>query len=376
MRECRMEDKLTDEAARLAAVKRLDIFDTPRERHFDHITRLVQITLGVPVSAVSLIDDHRQWFKSVLGIDLTETPVQHSLCAVAIRHRDPLVVPDTLADSRFATNPHVVGPPHIRAYVGAPLVLPDGYQVGALCAIAWEPRYFSDSEVSVLTQLADCVVQEMELRQRAQVDTLTGLKSRHPFLRRLAGLQEHCHDTGTPAALSIFDLDHFKTINDSHGHAVGDSVLEAVAHAAQTALGSDVQIGRLGGEEFGIAFADTDLETVVARLTDLRQKIAALRFPGLPDLRVTASFGVAAHSADLPNVPAWCRMADAALYAAKQGGRDRIVVARDTLSLPGEVYALPYLRAPLGGEAERAEALRRALGQSGDTDHGLFQRTE
>lgn len=322
-----MEDKLNDSDGRLAAVRRLNIFDTPSEREFDHITELVRAALRVPVAAVSLIDEDRQWFKSIKGFDATETSLERSFCAVAIRHRQPTIVTDALSDPRFCNNPAVVSEPYVRSYAGVPLVLPDGYQVGSLCAVGFEPRDFSREEISLLTQLAGCVVREMELRQRAAIDPMTGFMARAPFLKRLESMLGSYRAGGASAILSILDLDHFKAVNDGFGHPAGDRVLQAVAEACREALGETALLGRLGGEEFALMFPGTDFSRTLAHLEALRLTIEATRLEDLPELRISASFGVAALDDAVATVPAWCKLADAALYSAKQSGRNRVMVA-------------------------------------------------
>src|SRR5262245_4731196 len=114
-------DKLRDEAARLAALARYDVLDTAAEGAFDKITELVRTVLDVPMSAVSLIDTDRQWFKSHPGIDATQTPREIAFCDHAIRDRVPFVVSDASQDERFRENPLVTGSPDIASYLGVPL---------------------------------------------------------------------------------------------------------------------------------------------------------------------------------------------------------------------------------------------------------------
>lgn len=355
-----VDDKLTDDTARIAAARRLNIFDTPRERAFDHITRLVRVALKVPIASVSLIDEDRQWFKSVDGLDATETPIKNSFCAVTIRQRGPMVIGDALSDPDFRDHPAVAGEPGLRCYAGAPLVLPDGYQVGALCAAGFEAREFSEMEISMLTQLAECVVHEMELRQRASIDTMTGFMSRAPFLKRLDTMIARNRQTGTPSVLAILDLDRFKSINDSFGHPVGDRVLEAVAETCRTVLDERSHLGRLGGEEFALLFAGAELGETITRLEALRLAIEAIRFDDLPKLHVTASFGVAPLDAAVANASTWCKLADAALYSAKQNGRNRVMVAgaASVSAFEPENGALPFVREL---EADRLDSLTSTI---------------
>jgi GAF domain-containing protein len=124
-----------DEAARIAALNRYAILDTPPEQKFDRITRMVSDICEAPIALISLIDSERQWFKSHLGMDATETPWDIAFCDHTIREDDLFIVPDASADDRFRDNPLVIGPPYIRTYIGAVLMTEDGHRVGALCAM-------------------------------------------------------------------------------------------------------------------------------------------------------------------------------------------------------------------------------------------------
>src|SRR5689334_19273757 len=132
--------KLTDEVGRVSALHRYCVLDTPPEASFDCITKLVQTHLGVPIAAMSLVDTDRQWLKSRIGLETTECPREISFCTHTIQDPEPLYIPDATLDERFARNPLVTGPPHIRSYLGVPLATPDGYHIGSLCAIDTQPR--------------------------------------------------------------------------------------------------------------------------------------------------------------------------------------------------------------------------------------------
>jgi GAF domain-containing protein len=124
---------LNTEDERLRALYRYDVLDSHPEESFDRITRLAKLALQAPIAMVSLVDRDRQWFKSRVGIETTETARNISFCTHTIRKDEPLVVPDALVDPRFCNSPLVTGPPYVRAYFGVPLRTPDGHNVGALC---------------------------------------------------------------------------------------------------------------------------------------------------------------------------------------------------------------------------------------------------
>jgi len=319
--------KLNDEPARLAALQRYDILDTAAEPGFDRITDLVRSILGVPMSAVSLIDANRQWLKSRPGLDVDETPRDIAFCDHAIRQRAPLVIDDAREDARFRDNPLVTGDPNIRSYAGIPLETPDGYNVGSLCALDTVPRQFDPAQIAILQNLAALVVEQMELRRIADRDHLTGALTRRAFTtelnRSIALFQRHQR----PASLLLFDIDHFKRINDTHGHPAGDRVIRGVAQLCATLQRPSDTLGRLGGEEFGILLPETAEADAAKAAQRFCEAIAAAEIANDPPLRVTVSFGVAEVGEERDTPDDWLAAADAALYDAKRSGRNRIAVA-------------------------------------------------
>lgn len=125
---------------------------------------LASFICKTPIALISLLDERRQWFKFRLGLDLAETPIEHSFCAHAIRQPDVFVVGDTASDARFSHNPLVTSDPHIRFYAGAPLVTSEGVPLGTLCVIDRMPRDLSPEQRSALAALARHAVVQMEMR--------------------------------------------------------------------------------------------------------------------------------------------------------------------------------------------------------------------
>ena len=157
------------EAARIAALNRYAILDTEPEQSFDDLVILAAYVCKTPMAMLSLVDEHRQWFKSKVGVQVRETPREVSICSHAIRQEDLFVVPDTLEDPRFRENVLVVGEPRIRFYAGAPLINEDGFALGTLCVVDREPRKLDEDQRSALMSLSRLALAQMELRQNLRL---------------------------------------------------------------------------------------------------------------------------------------------------------------------------------------------------------------
>lgn len=315
---------LQDDAARVFALGRLNVLDTSVEEPFEKIVTLVRTVLAVPISTVTLVDRDRQWFKARRGVEVSETPRSVSFCTHTIKQREPFVVEDAQSDERFASSPLVTGAPHIQSYAGVPLRTPEGYNVGALCAMDTRPRRFSPADIAILSNFANIVCDELELRMIAQVDHLTGALTRRGFLEQAERELSRMKRYARPSSMVMLDVDHFKTVNDTYGHGVGDQVLKRIAELAGVVIRPTDVFGRLGGEEFAVILSETDAEQALVVAERLRTAIAdePMRLTNGTALRVSASFGIMPLLRSISSVTSWIEGADRMLYAAKAGGRN------------------------------------------------------
>lgn len=177
----------SNEGKRLAALRHFEILDSEPEQSYDDLTYIASVICQMPIVLVSLIDEHRQWFKSKLGLAVSETSRESSFCAHAILNNEVMVVPDANLDTRFHDNPLVVGEPNIRFYAGAPLYSNDGFALGTLCVIDSVPRTLTEQQVKGLEALARQVSTLIEMRH-----TLHELHHALSTIKLLGGIVPIC----------------------------------------------------------------------------------------------------------------------------------------------------------------------------------------
>ncbi|HZX17174.1 MAG TPA: sensor domain-containing diguanylate cyclase [Pseudomonas sp.] len=333
-----------DEVLRQQILDDHELIDTPADPYLDTLVRVVREVFEVKTVLVSLIDHDRQWFKSRIGLEITETPRTISFCAHAILGTQPLIVEDTYNDLRFHDNPVVVNNPQIRFYAGQPLFSQEGQPLGTLCLIDPTPRQLTDKQVRLFIDMATLVEGYLKLRhvseqtaqlraalsreqRKTMLDPLTQLWNRAGLNHFLPRQQEQADDLGLQLGVLFCDLDYFKKVNDSHGHAAGDQVLWETARRISAAVRPQDVVTRSGGEEFVVLLQVHDEHELLQIAERIRN--ALHKEPITIDelqLNLTISIGAALRG---PLEPATATMnrADQALYQAKGNGRNRVELA-------------------------------------------------
>ena len=185
---------LSDEAARLEALKSYNILDTLSEKDYDDITSLAATICKTPVSLITFLDETRQWFKSHHGVLVSETLREYAFCEHALYSpKEPLIVEDSRKDDRFADNPLVTGDPYVVFYTGMPLVTSDGHALGTLCVLDHQPRKLSDEQIKALETLSKQVMTLLEIRKSNMVlqKTKEELEIRNKELEQFASVVSH-----------------------------------------------------------------------------------------------------------------------------------------------------------------------------------------
>jgi diguanylate cyclase (GGDEF)-like protein len=347
-----------DETRRQAALDAYAVVDTVPEQAYDDIVRLAVTLCDVPAAAISLIDHDRQWFKAQIGLDARQAARSEAICEHAIRQPDRVLVIEDLQAHGDLPRPGLrIDGDLPRFYAGVPLLSPDGHALGTVCVLDNRPRTLTAAQIEGLEVLARQTQHLLELRRYA-LEQRRLLSEREAFAQRLedarADLQRRndllqhsaTHDALTgllnraalaqlrenpdamlqlqkaPYTLMLLDVDHFKEVNDRHGHLLGDRALRAVADAVAASIrGHDVAV-RYGGEEFLILLPETRLAAAVQVAERIRQRIALAPLP----FSLTVSIGLAAGEPTRDWSEQVFDRADQALYRAKSTGRNRVVV--------------------------------------------------
>lgn len=288
-----------DEEQRLESLTSMRLLDTPVEERFERITRLAQKFFGVAMSAITLVDAERQWFKSSHGLALRQTSRESSFCGHAILGDDVLVVEDTHEDKRFYDNPLVTGEPYIRFYAGAPIRASDRSRIGTLCILDHAPHITTNYDFSVLKDLAALAEREFRFESPLNLsppidvqyganpqllDEVTGLWNWDGITRLLEESSHRLRLIGgeeiTPVWLHV---DYTLPVNPS-SEAINDAERKLTA-CILAALDFRDTAGYVTGGQFLLLLDGADQSTLITRLGLIANRIQAL-FQA-PDIQAT-----------------------------------------------------------------------------------------
>jgi diguanylate cyclase (GGDEF)-like protein len=324
----------------------LDVFHTPIEERFERITRLARHCLNVRVAGVSLVSNEKQWFKSIAGWPVSELPLDQSLCAKVVDGDESSFVSDLQSHPVLADHPLVVDRPRFRFYAGHPLVDRHDNAVGTFCVMDVRPRELSLDERQCFRDLALIAQRELltdqlsdaqralvgklgAARREAMIDPLTRLWNRRGATVMLRAAFEQADDAHSMLALGLFDIDHFKQINDVHGHQIGDEALRKVARTLTSCIRGDDVICRPGGDEFLMIITATD-EAQAAKLVERVRRTVSERAIATRDgdVPVTLSAGCAVRGPrqGITENELFAQ-ADDALRQSKAAGRNQLRMA-------------------------------------------------
>lgn len=307
-----------NENERISELQALHVLDTPPEERFDRITRVAEAVFNVPIALVSLVDTNRQWFKSCVGLTATETGRDISFCGHAILGDEVFVIEDTLLDPRFADNPLVTGPPNIRFYAGCPIAMPSGNKLGTLCVIDSEPRKFSVKDGELLKDLAQIVIGEFVSQQAATVDALTSIFNRRGFEVLANKALANSRRYGWNCALVYLDLNKFKVINDTYGHAAGDKALITFSSVlGRTMRESDI-VARLGGDEFVALLMNASESKARYKVQRIQNEISSVNQTAEFPFELSISYGIVEYDSNkYASLDAMLHAGDEAMYRYK-----------------------------------------------------------
>lgn len=270
----RIQKTIENEEARLNALRDLGLLDTPPSETFDRLTRLASQLLSAPVSTVSLTDRDRQWFKSKVGVDITEIPREQAPCSYAIEGEGVFVVPDLMADPRFAGSP--LASAGIRFYAGAPLVTRSGHGLGTICVVDDKPRELAEGEDRVLLDLAGLVMSQIDLQNTiGRVDAISGFPNQHQLFEDLDDLGRQRVGEHQVVALVEFippaDVAHaLSVLGTNHS----DALIRAAIRALQKQLGAGFALYHVG--QMRCVVIPTDGQTTCDPL-DCRIQLALIK---------------------------------------------------------------------------------------------------
>lgn len=320
-------------------------YDNFAEESFDRVARLVAAALHAPIAIVALLEDDHLVVRSSVGLTARsrvwrKVPLALRFARQAVSWGKPVIISDVGDSSAISPEVGAVEKsPDTVAYAVAPMITPIGTVVGAICAVDPAPHAWTQTEIDSLTDLAESLVVELELRSDLTVkratqehllystlhDPLTGLPNRSLFTERLRhSMRRTARHPDDMFAVLFLDLDRFKDVNDNLGHFAGDELLRAVARRLEACLRPEDTVARLAGDEFAILLESISETSDAGRVAERIEE--ALSFPinlGGSEITTSASMGIVTSAMSQEQPEQLLRSADMAMYRAKAAGRAR-----------------------------------------------------
>lgn len=294
-----MSNAMPPQAAGARPSQRADghrLLYTPAEERFDRITRLAQHALAVPVTAVMLLCDGKQWFKSSSGWSLSELSEDRALCTWAFEADGPTIIEDMTSDSRTSDHALVKAAPKLRFFAAYPLVDETGWPVGGFCVADVKPRALSAAEQQTLLDLAELTQRELlsdgstspqeslattlnVARRESMIDPLTRVWNRRGAYVLLRNVLEKADQRGAPLAIAALNIDAFGEINKRLGHQVGDEVLRKFAVRLVNAVRGRDLVFRLRDDRFLLVLGDVQAATAKKVVERIQWSASATSVP-------------------------------------------------------------------------------------------------
>lgn len=334
-------------------LQRFNILTETRVADTTQTAEVASLAFDMPIVLVSLNQRYRAWFQARVGLTQETERAVEDLCSLAQLSQNAFAVEDVTAEAYFADEPAVVGSAGIRFFAGAPLRNPHGQRFGTLCLMDTKPRVLSERKTELLTSMASMVSNDICLRSAgryavrdlieveqdkcelfdlAMTDELTSALNRRSFFYMADREMRRRARKPTPMTVIMLDIDHFKQVNDVHGHNVGDEVIERLSRVVCATVRDEDIFGRLGGEEFGLVLPDTNIAGAHRTAERIREAVSAMRFKTKDvEFHITVSLGIAEPGFNERGVSDALDRADQALYRAKRNGRNRVELPRETL---------------------------------------------
>ncbi len=280
------------ERERLYALRQLNLLDTKPSDSFDRITRMASQLFDLPIAAVSLTDENRQWFKSRVGVEHWEIPRHKACCGEVSDTCDVVVVPDLLGSACYRDS--VLAESGIRFYAGAPLITQDGYTLGAMCVLGHESRTVTDTEIATLRDLAAMVMAQIELQHAVgRIDHVTGLANYNQFVEDLEDLAlDHPGLKTLVLSTELIDFSQASSLQRIMGPSYLEELSKAAGQTLQQTLGHDAKLYHIGPCQFAHLRYGTD-EDVMAHARYLHETLMTLTLDEAAPFMLRPVVGVA-----------------------------------------------------------------------------------